>query len=157
LSAWSATTLSVALASSGVRTMCTANSAGESPDEFVDCIIFIFVTCCATKYRTNRKWVQCVCAKNLPQGDYTRREETSRAEPSRVKAGSNTSTVALRVVGGDEKGSLESETVKYNRESQGTRIREWLRWRGPAAISNDRPVLSAERTPHINKPATVWE
>jgi hypothetical protein len=28
-------------------------------------------------------------------------------------AGSNTSTVALRVVGGDEKGSLESETVKY--------------------------------------------
>jgi hypothetical protein len=29
------------------------------------------------------------------------------------KAGSNTSTVALRVVGGDEKGSLETETVKY--------------------------------------------
>jgi hypothetical protein len=34
--------------------------------------------------------------------------------PSRVKAGSNTSTVALRVVGRDEKGSLESETVKYS-------------------------------------------
>jgi hypothetical protein len=32
---------------------------------------------------------------------------------SRVKVGSNTSTVALRVVGGDEKGSLEPETVKY--------------------------------------------
>jgi hypothetical protein len=30
-----------------------------------------------------------------------------------VEAGSNTSTVTLRVVGGDEKGSLESETVKY--------------------------------------------
>jgi hypothetical protein len=30
-----------------------------------------------------------------------------------VEAGSNTSTVALRVVGGDENGSLESETVKY--------------------------------------------
>jgi hypothetical protein len=30
---------------------------------------------------------------------------------SHVKAGSNTSTVVLRVVGGDEKGSLESETV----------------------------------------------
>jgi hypothetical protein len=27
-----------------------------------------------------------------------------------VEVGSNTSTVALRVVGGDEKGSLESET-----------------------------------------------
>jgi hypothetical protein len=34
-----------------------------------------------------------------------------------VEAGSNTSTVALRVVGGDEKGSLESETVKYGDES----------------------------------------
>jgi hypothetical protein len=28
-----------------------------------------------------------------------------------VEAGSNTSTVTLRVVGGDEKGSLKSETV----------------------------------------------
>jgi hypothetical protein len=43
---------------------------------------------------------------------------------SRVEAGSNTSTVTLRVVGGDEKGSLESETVKYGGESQGTRTRE---------------------------------
>jgi hypothetical protein len=30
---------------------------------------------------------------------------------SRVEARSNTSTVALRVVGGDKKGSLESETT----------------------------------------------
>jgi hypothetical protein len=29
-------------------------------------------------------------------------------------------TVTLRVVGGDEKGSLKSETVKYGRKSQGT-------------------------------------
>jgi hypothetical protein len=42
----------------------------------------------------------------------------------RVEAGSNTSTVTLRVVGGDKKGSLESETVKCGRESQGTRTRE---------------------------------
>jgi hypothetical protein len=33
---------------------------------------------------------------------------------SRVEAGSNTSTVALRFVEGDEKGSLESERVKYS-------------------------------------------
>jgi hypothetical protein len=33
-------------------------------------------------------------------------------------------TVALRVVGGDEKGSLESETVKYGRESNVTGTRE---------------------------------
>jgi hypothetical protein len=32
----------------------------------------------------------------------------------------------------------------------------WLIWRGPAAILNDRPVLSSERAPHVNKPAAVW-
>jgi hypothetical protein len=37
-----------------------------------------------------------------------------------VEAGSNTSTVTLRVLRGDEKGSLESGTVKYGRESHGT-------------------------------------
>jgi hypothetical protein len=35
-----------------------------------------------------------------------------------VEAGLNTSTVTLRVVGGDEKDSLKSETVKYGRKSQ---------------------------------------
>jgi hypothetical protein len=49
---------------------------------------------------------------------------------TRVEAGSNTSTVTLRVVGGDEKGSLESETVKYSHESYVTRTRKCLRWRG---------------------------
>jgi hypothetical protein len=44
-----------------------------------------------------------------------------------VEAGSNTSTVTLRLVGGDEKGSRKSETVKYGRESQGTWTRERLR------------------------------
>jgi hypothetical protein len=62
-----------------------------------------------------------------------------------VEAGSNTYTVALRVVGGDKEGSLESETVKYGRQSHGTRTREWMRWRGPAAIVNHRPILSWER------------
>jgi hypothetical protein len=38
-----------------------------------------------------------------------------------VEAGSNTSTVTLQVIGGDEKGSLEYETVKYGHESHGTR------------------------------------
>jgi hypothetical protein len=59
-----------------------------------------------------------------------------------VDAGSDTSTVTLRVVGGDEKGSLKSETVKYGHESQGTRARERLRWRGPAAyIRQTRPLV----------------
>jgi hypothetical protein len=47
-----------------------------------------------------------------------------RFSKSLAEAGSNTSTIALRVVGGDQKGSLESETVKYGHESHGTRTRE---------------------------------
>jgi hypothetical protein len=39
---------------------------------------------------------------------------------SLVEAGSNISTVALQVVGDDEKGSLESETVNYGHESHGS-------------------------------------
>jgi hypothetical protein len=61
---------------------------------------------------------------------------------SRVEAGSNTSTVTLRVVEGDEKGSLKSETVNYGHESHGSRTRKSLHWQGPGAIVNDRPALS---------------
>jgi hypothetical protein len=75
----------------------------------------------------------------------------------RVEAGSNTSTVTLRVVGGDENGSLKSETVKYGLKSQGTRTRERLLWRGPAAHIKVRPDLSSERTPHKNKTVTVTQ
>jgi hypothetical protein len=74
---------------------------------------------------------------------------------TRVEAGSNTSTVTMRVVRGDEMGSLKSERVKYGREYQGTRIRERLRWEDPAAYTKDRPVLSSERAPHKNKTVTV--
>jgi hypothetical protein len=73
----------------------------------------------------------------------------------RVEAGSNTSTVTLRVVEGDEKGSLKSETVKYDLEFQGTRTRERLRWRGPAVYTKDRPVLSSETALHKNKTVNV--
>jgi hypothetical protein len=74
---------------------------------------------------------------------------------SRVEAGSNTSTVTLRYVGGDEKGILETETAKYDHEYNGTQTRKWLRWRGPAAFVNDIPVLSSESAPQINEPETV--
>jgi hypothetical protein len=53
--------------------------------------------------------------------DVINRNPDRVVDHSRVEAGSNTSTVALRVVGGDEKGSLESETVKYGRVSHETR------------------------------------
>jgi hypothetical protein len=41
--------------------------------------------------------------------------------------------------------SLESETVKCGHEPRRTQIWEWLRWWRPAAIVNDRPVLSSGR------------
>jgi hypothetical protein len=82
----------------------------------------------------------------LYKGDSLKKEQ---------RGGLNTSTVTLRVVGGDEKGSLESETVKYGLEFQGTRTRERLLWQGPAAYTKDRPVLSSERTPHKNKTVNV--
>jgi hypothetical protein len=63
-------------------------------------------------------------------------------------AGSNTSTMTLRVVWSDKKGSLKSEAVKYGQESQGTGTRERLHWQGPTAYTKDRPVLSSERAPH---------
>jgi hypothetical protein len=56
-----------------------------------------------------------------------------------VEAGSNTSTVTLRVVGGDEKGSLKSETVKYGRESQGPRTKEDCAGKGQRHIQKTDP------------------
>jgi hypothetical protein len=55
------------------------------------------------------------CIKDI--GGIARRKETT----SKTK---NTSTLALRVVGGDEKGSLEPQTVKYGHEAHGIQTRE---------------------------------
>jgi hypothetical protein len=74
---------------------------------------------------------------------------------TRVGSGSNTSTVTLRVVGGDEKGSLKSETKKYGHGSEMTRTRERLRWPGPAAYTKDRPDFSSERAPQENQTIKV--
>jgi hypothetical protein len=43
---------------------------------------------------------------------------------SRVDAGSNPFTVTLRVVGGDKKVSLESETVNYGHKSRWSRTKK---------------------------------
>jgi hypothetical protein len=56
-----------------------------------------------------------------------------------VEAGSNTSTVTLRVVGGDEKGSLKSETVKYGWKSQGTTTEKDCADKGQRHIQNTDP------------------
>jgi hypothetical protein len=52
---------------------------------------------------------------------YSFRMKLVQSEIPRVEAGSKTSTVTLRVVGGDDNGSLKSGTVKYGHESHGTR------------------------------------
>jgi hypothetical protein len=78
-----------------------------------------------------------------------------------VEAGSNTSTVTLRVVRGDEKGSLKSETVKYGLEFQGTQIRERLRWQDPAAYIKDTRPLVREGAPqkqdrNCRRAISIW-
>jgi hypothetical protein len=83
--------------------------------------------------------------------------ENRQCSGTRVEAGSNTSTVTLRVVGDDEKGSLKSEKIKYGLKPQGTRTRERLRWQGPPAHTKDRPDLSSERAPHKKKTVTVTQ
>jgi hypothetical protein len=55
-------------------------------------------------------------------------------------------SLVLQVVG-----ISKIERVKYGHESRGTRTRDTLRWRGPAATLNYRPTLSLEREPHIKK------
>jgi hypothetical protein len=74
---------------------------------------------------------------------------------TRVEAGSNTSTVTLQVVGGDEKGSLKYEAVKYGHENKGTRTQEALRWRGPVACTKDRHVITSERALHKSRTEIV--
>jgi hypothetical protein len=76
-----------------------------------------------------------------------------------MEAGSNTSTVTLRVVGGDEKGSLHSETVKYGQESQRTRTRESLPGEGqqhiqkldPSSRQTGRPTKTRPQLSNSNK------
>jgi hypothetical protein len=43
---------------------------------------------------------------------------------------------------------LEPETVKYGRKSLETRTWEWLNWRGPTAIVNNKLILLPEAVPH---------
>jgi hypothetical protein len=88
-------------------------------------------------------------------GHYIRGRSAKNSFETRVEAGSNTSTVTLRVVGGDEKGSLKSETVKYGHGSEMTLTRERLRWRGPAAYTRDTPAFSSEKAPQENQTINV--
>jgi hypothetical protein len=65
----------------------------------------------------NNKGINCCnwCSISGPREASLGWDSESRGRRSRLEAGSNTSTVALWVVRGDEKGSLESDTVKCGR------------------------------------------
>jgi hypothetical protein len=66
---------------------------------------------------------------------------------SRVEAAMNTSTIALRVVGGDEKGSLGSKTVKYGYESWEIWLRV-LQDSGPRMTALARASSNCKRQTH---------
>jgi hypothetical protein len=70
----------------------------------------------------------------------------------RVEAGWNTSTVTLQVVGGDEKGSLKSETVKYGHEfSRDSDPRKTLARASSIYKRQNRPLVR-EAAPEKTKP-----
>jgi hypothetical protein len=70
---------------------------------------------------------------------------------TRMEAGSNTSTVTLRVVGGD-KGIFKSETVKYGHESQGPRTGERLAGEGQQHIQKTDPSSRQRGRPTKTRP-----
>jgi hypothetical protein len=75
---------------------------------------------------------------------------------SRVEAGSNTSTVTLRVVGGDEKGSLEFETVKFWPENDCTgEGKQQLQTTAPYSRQKNRPKSTNPQLSESNKNLVV--
>jgi hypothetical protein len=89
-----------------------------------------------------------------PPQDYISGTELNqiRERAPHLEAGSNISTVTLRVVGGDEKGSLKSQTVKYGREYQGTWTRERLRCKGQQHIQKADPSSRQRGRPTQTRP-----
>jgi hypothetical protein len=71
----------------------------------------------------NTEFFRVVLRIPAAESDKTKLDLASYRQTS-VEAGSNTSTVTLRVVGGDEEEGLESVTVKYDHETHGTRTRK---------------------------------
>jgi hypothetical protein len=63
-----------------------------------------------------------------------------------IEAGSNTSTVTLRVVGGDEKGSLECETV-WSRDPRGSDQRKIALARASSIYKSQTRPLVREGAP----------
>jgi hypothetical protein len=103
---------------------------------------------------------------SLPRGgriEYLHRSPVSRRRrqkqnqvPGNITGSSCPWGIWIRGSGPPHLGNLESETVKYVKESRGSRTWEWLRWRGLADIINDRPSLSSERMLHKDYNCKIW-
>jgi hypothetical protein len=108
-----------------------------------------------TRYRSILQCYRCYGLLNNARSNLGEWLAEHLGKPSlldpRRELGSNTSTVTLRVVVGDKKGSLKFERVKHGHEYKWTRTRERLRWQRPVACIKDRPVFSSERARHKNK------
>jgi hypothetical protein len=65
-----------------------------------------------------------------------------------MEAGSNTSTVALRVVGGDEKGSLESETKIWSQVPRDSDLRMTVLARTSSSFKRHTRPLVRDSAPH---------
>jgi hypothetical protein len=76
----------------------------------------------------------------------------SRRKGNPVKGGCNWTTLFLGDINtrtwAPGWGSFESKRVKCGHESCGILTWEWMRWRGPAATVNDKPILPSERLLH---------
>jgi hypothetical protein len=75
-------------------------------------------------YATIKELLEAVFSIGSVLRPYKQTRQAVCESHSRVEAGSNTSAVALQVVGGNKKGSLESEAVKYGHESHRTWTQE---------------------------------
>jgi hypothetical protein len=84
----------------------------------------ICVPVTTAKHITTEEYTNCWTESSVFGSRAVIKEHVIGSQIGGVEAGSNTSTVTLRVVGGDEKGSLESETVKYGHEFHGTQTRK---------------------------------
>jgi hypothetical protein len=77
-----------------------------------------------------------------------RRQRKGNPVPGGITRPPSSWEIQIRGSGPTGWGSLEFETVQYAHESRGTRTWEWQRWRAPAAIVYNRPILSWERMLH---------
>jgi hypothetical protein len=89
------------------------------------------------------------------RGYITRFPEFLPSDP--CGGGVDTSTVTLRVAGGDEIGSLKWDSKIWSRVPRDSDPRKTALERASSIYKRQTRPLVRERAPHINKPATVWQ